>query len=454
MTAKKSSKKIDYNEFDLRKLDLTRKYDEDFSPTDGISIREHILLYMICAFLLVFIVWASIAKLDEVSRGIARVIPSSEIQIIQSLEGGIIESIAVKEGDEVKEGQILLNMHNVQAGAEFGATTQKYLALLATVARLQAEAEGRSTIDFPDEVRQGAPDILISQEDAFRANKRNNESQIAVLQEQLNQKNQEMRELKGKIADTSNVISLSRNERAMVAPMVEKGSSSKRDLLQIDRQIAQQTTELNSLRLALPRAQNAAEEIQQRIAQMTSGFQANAQKELSERTAELNAIRQTLASYKDRSERSAIKSPMHGTVKDIKIRTVGGVARPGEAIMEIVPLEDQLLIEAQIKPSDIAFLHPGLKAIVRITAFDSSIYGTLEGVVADISADSIATDKGESYYRVRVKTEKTSLKKDGKDYPIIPGMQATVDIVTGEKTIMTYLTKPFMKAAQTAMRER
>lgn len=450
----KADKKLDFSEFDLRKLDLTRKYDDDFSPADGISFREHLLLYMIGAFLLSFLVWANVARLDEVARGDARVIPASEVQVIQSLEGGIIDAFLVKEGDEVQPGQVILHMRNVQAGSDFAASTQKYLGLLAAVTRLEAEAAGKDTVEFPDEVKQGAPEMTAAQMDTFMANKRNNDSQVAVLQEQLNQKNQEVKELQTKIEDTARVISLSRNERAMVAPMVEKGSSSKRDLLQIDRQIAQQTSELNSMKLSLPRAENAVQETQHRIEELTSGFRATAQKELAERTAELNTIKQTLAGYRDKSERNDIKSPVHGTVKDLKIRTVGGVAKPSEPIMEIVPLDDQLLVEARIKPSDIAFIHHNQKAIVRITAFDSSIYGMLEGEVMDVSADSITNEKGESYYRVRVKTDKTSLHHNGKDYPIIPGMQATVDVVTGEKTVMKYLLKPFMKASQTAMTER
>jgi adhesin transport system membrane fusion protein len=240
----------------------------------------------------------------------------------------------------------------------------------------------------------------------------------------------------------------------MIAPMVERGSSSKRELLEIDRQIAQQTADLDGMKLSLPRAEEAAQEMQARVDQLTSGFRADAQKALSEKSTELNTIKQQLAAYKDKSERNDIKSPVHGTVKDMKITTVGGVAKPGEPIMEIVPLEDKLLIEAHIKPSDIAFIHTGEKAVVRLSAFDSSIYGTIDGQVTEVSADSFTTEKGESFYRVRVKTDKTSLAKAGKEYPIIPGMQATVDIVTGEKTVMKYLLKPFAKAAQTALRER
>lgn len=448
-----SSKKLDFSDIDLRKLDLMRKYDDDFSTDEGIAWRDHVLLYAITALVAIFIVWANIAVLDEVARGDGKVVPSSEIQVIQNLEGGIIDEFLVKEGDPVKEGQVVLRMRNVQAKSDFGATNQKYLGLLATVTRLQAEAEGREPV-FPDEVIAGAPESVAAEKAAFAANKKQLGEQAAVLQEQLTQKQQEVAELERRIADIGGVMKLAQDERNMVAPMVEKGAAAKKELLQLDRQLAQQRAELNGLRLALPRTQAAVKEAKSRLDEQTSGFRAAAQKELSEKTIELNTIKQTLAAYQDKSARTEIRSPMNGTVQSIKIKTVGGVARPGEPIMEIVPLEDRLIVEGRIRPADIAFIHPGQKAVVRLSAFDFSVYGALEGEVVDISPDSITNEKGESFYRVRVRTKETKLKKGSKEYPIIPGMQATVDIVTGEKSVMTYLLKPFVKASQTALRER
>lgn len=448
------NKKLDFSDFDLRKFDLTRKYDDDFSAADGISWYDHLLLYSIAFLVLIFIVWASFAPVNEVARGDGKVIPSSEVQVIQSLEGGIIDEVLVKSGETVKEGQIILKMRNVQAKADFSASSQKYYGLLASTLRLQAEAEGKDTLNFPEEVRKVSPDSVRAEQDAFDANRRQREGQRDVLRQQLMQKEQEVAELQRRISDVSSVMGLAQQERAMVAPMVDKGAANKMELLQLDRQIAQQRGELNGLKLALPRAQSAVKESQSRLNELVNGFKATAQNELAEKTIEMNTIKQTLAAYRDRSERTEVKSPVTGKVKDIKITTVGGVAKPGEAIMEIVPLEDLLVIEGRIKPADIAFIHLGQKAIVRLSAFDFSVYGALEGQVTDISADSITNEKGESFYRVRVKTDKTKLKKGGAEYDIIPGMQATVDIVTGDKTVMNYLLKPFVKASQTALRER
>lgn len=454
-----SEKKMDFSEYDLRKLDLARKYDDDFSPADGLAWRDHLLLYVIAFTMFLFLVWANVATLDEVSRGMGKVVPSSEVQAIQSLEGGIIDEFLVHEGDEVKEGQVLLRMRNIQAKGDYDATMQKYLGLVAVTTRLQAEAAGKDQFEFSEDVKKGAPESVSAQQNAFEANKRQQDSQASVLHDQLSQKQQEVEELQRRVADTSGMLKLAVDEREMVAPMVDKGASSKKELLQINQKIASQQAELNGLRMQLPRNQSAVQEVKSRLDSLKKDFQASAQKDLAEKTIELNTVKQTLASYRDKSERTDIKSPVHGRVKDVKVTTTGGVAKPGETIMEVVPLEDELVVEANLQPKDIAFVHAGQKAIVRLTSFDFSIYGSLEGEVTEVSPDSIANEKGEAFYHVKVKTKQTKVTREGhtcagKDCDVMPGMQATVDIVTGQKTVMTYLTKPFMKAAGEAMRER
>jgi len=446
-------KKVDMNEFDLRKLDLTRKYDDDFSSADGTSFLDHALLYAIAGLMFAFIAWASIATLDEVSRGDGKVIPSSEVQAIQNLEGGIIEQFYVHEGDEVQVGQKLLQMRNVQAKADYQATLQKYYGLVATTTRLQAEASG-GALTFGDDVKKAAPEAVTAEQNAYDANKRQIENQSSVFRDQLSQKEQEVSELQRRISDTSGQLNLAVEEKNMVEPMVEKGAANKKELLEVRQRIAQQQTELNGLRLAMPRSNAAVKEIKSRLDSLASDFRATAQKELAEKTIELNTIKQTLAAYQDKTERTEITSPVHGTIKDLKMTTAGGVAKPGETIMEIVPLEDQLIVEARIKPSDIAFIHEGQRAIVRMTAFDFGIYGSLDGEVTEVSPDSITNEKGESFYRVRVKTKQSQVRKGDKVLTVKAGMQATVDIVTGERTILKYILKPFVKAANTAMRER
>ncbi len=448
-----TEKKLDFSSFDLSRFDLTRKYDQDFSPADGIPWRDHVLLYAIALLMLLFLVWASLAKLDEVVRGDGQVIPSSEVQVIQNLEGGIIEAMLVQEGETIEAGQVLLRLKNVQAKSDFDANNRQYHGLLATVARLRAEADGTPP-QFPAAVTQVAPESVTAEMAAYEANKIRQQDQADILQQQLSQKQQEITELEKRIASDSNVLQLAREERNMVRPMVARGASSRQELLQLERQIVQQQGVLEELKLSLPRATAAVKEAEGRIQEQASNFKAEAQRQLSEKTIELNTLKEALAALLDRSERTEIASPVHGTVKDIKIRTIGGVVQPGESIMEIVPLEDQLIVEGRIKPSDIAFIYPGQKAVVRVSAYDFSIYGSLEGKVVEISPDSITNERGESFYRIKVRTAENKLRKDNKDLDIIPGMQATVDLVTGEKTVMTYILKPFIKASQTALTER
>lgn len=443
----------EYDAFDLRQFDLTRKYDDDFSPADGIAWGNHLLLYFITGLLFIFILWANLATLEEVSRGDGQVIPSSEIQVIQSLEGGIIESFPVKTGDRVEKGQVILLLRNEQFKSDLSSSQQKYYGILATVTRLQAEADDKP-LEFPAEVTRLVPDSIRAERDAYNANRKQREGQQSVLEQQRSQRSQEVTELQRRISDISSVLGLAQEERAMVAPMVERGAANKMELLQLDRQIAQQRAELNGLRLALPRSQTAVKEADERINELKSSFRANAQRELAEKTIEMNTVRETLSAHQDRTERSEIRAPMTGIVKDIKISTVGGVARAGEPIMEIVPVDDVLVVEGRIKPSDIAFISVGQKAVVRLSSYDFSVYGAMDGQVTDIGADSFTNDKGESFYRIRVTTDASTLRKGNKEYEIKSGMQATVDVITGKKTVMQYLLKPFIKASQTALRER
>lgn len=437
------------------KVELAQAHADRFFTTDEeLPLSQHILLTIIALFFVVFVVWANFATLDEVTRGEGRVIPSSEVQIIQHQEGGIVEKFLVKEGESVEAGQVLMRLSDVGATSELGSNQKRYLGLKAKSQRLKAEAEGLETPVFSDDVKQGAAESVAEELKTFNANRENYRSQLSILQEQYNQRAQEVKELTTRIADLREVIRLQTEERDTIAPLVERGSAPRLELLQLERGLQERETELNGLLTSLPRAKSAVEEAQSRINELKNSTQAEAQQELSSTLIEMNAIRETLTALRDRQRRTELRSPVDGTIKDIKIATVGGVIQPGAPIMEIVPRDDQLLIEARIRPSDIAFLYPGQKAIVKITAYDYSIYGGLDGALVDISADSIVTEEGESFYRVRIRTDETSLKRKGEVLPIIPGMVASVDILTGEKTVMEYLLKPFIKTLDEAMHER
>ena len=428
--------------------------DKYFMTDDELPLHRHALLVIIFAFFVVFIVWASFATLDETARGEGQVIPTSDIQVIQNLEGGIVDEFFVTEGAMVKKGQPLLRLTDVGANSDLGSNEARYLGLLASTTRLQAEVEGKATVEFPPEVIKGAPRSVTEELAAFRANQDKLNSQTRVLQEQLAQRQQEVNELTTRASDLGQVIKLSREEKSMIEPLVARGSAPKIELVQLERGIREKMTELNGVNQAIPRAKAAISEASARINEMKMTTVATAQTEMAAKLIEMNTVKETLGALTDRKDRTEIRSPVNGTIKDFKINTVGGVVKPGDAIVEIVPMDEQLLVEAKIKPADIARLRPSMAAMVKFTAYDFTVYGGLKGEVVDISADTIKNDKGESFYRVKVKTFENNLKRKGEELPIIPGMVATVDIQTGKKTVMEYLMKPFVKTMQNSMNEK
>ena len=425
-----------------------------FDADDQLPLSKHFLLVVITSFFVMFVIWANFATLDEVARGSGKIIPSSEVQALQSLDPGIVEEFLVKEGDAVDQGQVLMRLRDIEASSDLGANRARYLGLLASITRLQAEAEGRESVEFPDEVKKGAANSVTEEINAFRANMLQLEGQKNVLQKQLTQREQELDELNSRIGDLKGVIHLQRQERNMIKPLVDKGSASKMELLQLDRGLQERKTEINGLKSSLPRTKSAIEEAKARLDEVQQTARANAQKELAEKSGQLNEIRERLSGLQERKGRKEIKSPVSGTIQELTVNTIGGVVRAGEDLIKIVPKDDQLIVEARVQPSDRAFIYPGQPAIVKITAYDFSIYGGLKGELLDISADTIEDEKGNFFYRVRLRTYETELKRKGEVLPIIPGMVASADILTGKKTVMQYLMKPFIKTLGNAMNER
>jgi len=360
---------------------------------------------------------------DEVTRGDGTVIPKSDIQKISSLEGGIVEEFFIKKGAEVKKGDVLVRLSDIAAASDLGSNEARYLGLLAAISRLQAEVEGRLP-KFPDEVMKGAPSAVTEEMNAFNANKAQIASQTNIMEQQKSQRSQELNELQVRASDIRGQLGLVREEKAMIEPLIARGAAPRMELLQLDRQIKEKQTELNGVLSAIPRARSAIAEANGRIREVKSAAKATAQTELSAKNIEMQAIKQGLAGLKDRKTRADIKSPVDGYIKELKVYTVGGVVQPGQEFIEIVPKDDQLLVEARINPKDIAFLYPEQPAIVKITAYDFAVYGGLKGKVVAISL------------------------------PIIPGMIASVDILTGQKTVMEYLLKPFIKTLNNSLNER
>ncbi len=425
-----------------------------FDTDDDLPLSKHLLLLAIGSFIVIFIVWANFAQLDEVTRGNGKVIPSLDVQALQTLDAGTVEKIMVREGDEVVEGQTLMQLNAIEAESDLGANQSRYLGLLASITRLQAEAEGKGTVDFPDAVMKGAPQSVTEELNAFRANQQSVTNQRSVLQQQMSQREAELREINTRIADTRGVIGMQRQEADMVRPLVEKGSAPKMELLQLDRSIKEKSAELNSYTSSIPRIRSSIGEAQARIRELESNMKAQAQSELGAKMIEMNEIKERLGALKQRKGRMEIKSPVNGTIQEISVNTIGGVVRPAEDIIKIVPKDDQLIIEAKVRPSDRAFIFPGQKAVIKLTAYDFAIYGGLDAKLVDISADTIEDQEGNSFYRVKLKTDETELRRKGEILPITTGMVASVDILTGKKSVMQYLLKPFIKTLDSSMNER
>ena len=409
------------------------------------------LIYLCVLTVLVFIVWAGFAGLDEMARGSGKVVPSSRVQIIQNLEGGIISDIFVSEGDRVSPGQPLLQLDNTRFMSQFRESQVEQKSLKVTAFRLRSEIEG-SELVFSDEVRD-QPEAITRETELYNNRRQGLDTERNIAREKINQNRQELSEMKSRRQHLANSLQLASRELELTQPLAQQGAVSEVELLRLQQRVNELAGDLDGARLAMPRLESALEAAQQRLQELTLDFRQKAMQELKENGIRMAQLEEHLTALRDRVDRTLVRSPVEGTVKKINLNTLGGVVQPGMELMEVVPLQDQLLVEAQVRPKDIAFLRLQLPAIVKVTAYDFAIYGSLKGVVEHISADTIQDENGQSFYIVRVRTEKSHLGSPDKPLPIIPGMQTSVDILTGKKSVLDYLLKPIIRARQTALRE-
>ena len=413
-----------------------------------------VVTLVIALLMVTFVVWAHFTVLDEVTRGMGQVIPSQKIQTIQNLEGGILQEIVVQENQIVDKGDILIRIDNALAASQYRDAFTKAAEHEAAIVRLNAEIDVKSKLVFPDQFKETDPQILADQQSIFRARQEQLQAELNVLKSQHSQKQQEITEMRSRQEQLERSLELARQQRNIAKPLVDQGVYPRVDYLALERDISSLQGDIDALRLAVPRIRQAANEASRRIEQRLAEFKATALDEMHSRRGELKSLWEIMSAGVDRVTRTDVRSPVRGTIKQINLHTIGGVVRPGESILEIVPLDDTLLIEARIRPADIAFLHPGQKAMIKITAYDFSIFGGLEGTVEAISADTIEEDNGESFFKVKLRTRKNALGYRGEDLPIIPGMTASIDILTGKKSVLAYLLKPILRAKQNALRER
>ncbi|TVO68609.1 MAG: HlyD family type I secretion periplasmic adaptor subunit [Sedimenticola selenatireducens] len=412
-----------------------------------------LILWMAVLFVSAALVWANWAKLDEVTTGIGQVIPSSQIQVVQNLEGGIVGALLVSEGETVEKDQVLLQIDDTRFSASLRETRLQYLSLKAKAARLQAESELSEYIP-PQEVLEERPNFIDLEKSLYQAKRSELDNNRKILEEQTAQRKQELQELNARQNQLRRSLSLVERELSMTQPLVKAGAISEVEVLRLEREVNELAGQLESTTLSIPRIQSTLDESLGKLEELDLRFKSKAREEWNAVNTELSGLVASSVALEDRVKRTAVRSPVKGTIKQLMVNTVGGVIQPGMELVKIVPLEDNLLVEAKIRPEDIGFLRPGQKTIVKFTAFDFAIFGGMEGKLEHISADTIKDDEGNSFYQVRVRTAKNQLGSETNPLKIIPGMQAEVDILTGKKTVLSYLLKPVLRANERAMRER
>ncbi len=400
--------------------------------------------------MLLLVVWAALAHVEEVTKGDGKVIPSRQLQVVQSLDGGVVAEILVKEGQEVEAGQLLLRIDPTRATSGVRESAAQGFALRARQARLRALAEGSAF--QPPEAKDDEEKRIVDEERLLYESKQNELSTLlAINRQQLAQREQELSEMQARRSSAQKALDLGQQELAQTRPLLASGAVSQVDILRLERDVSRSRGEVEQAAAQIARVQAAIGEAQRKIRETEISFRNEARRDLAEAVGKLNALNEGAVALADKVDKTMVRSPVRGRVQRLLANTVGGVVQPGKDIVEVVPLDDALELEARVQPKDIAFIHPGQTATVKLTAYDFSIYGGLEGRVVNISPDTVVDERGNAFYVVRVRTHRAQLSEK---MPIIPGMTAEVDILTGRKTVLSYLLKPVLRAKAYALSER
>ena len=411
------------------------------------------VLYFWLTAVSLFLIWASFTQIDEITRGAGEVVPSGENQMIQNLEGGIVKDILVKVGDSVEKDQPLMKIDNRKSEAQRDSTDIKGLELRAKMIRLEAEAEGKQfEVDYVFE--KSAPQLIHNERSLYLSRQRQIGAKIRGLEDKKIQKEQELEEVKQRMVHLKRSAALINEEVGMMRPMVKQGVKSKITFMKLQREQNKIQEDLSSAKNSIPRIEAGISEILNNIEEAKGDFKNQAKKELNEVTAEAMRIKESSKALGDQIERTLVRSPIKGVIQKLYMHTIGGVIKPGEDLVEIVPTDDVLWLEVKIKPSDIAFVYPGQKTVVKFSAYDFAIYGSLEGEIVHIGADTTKDKKENSFYTIHIKTDKNYLGTESKPLKIIPGMTVNVDILTGKKSVMDYILKPILRAKQYTFTER
>ena len=449
-----------YEKKDIKKLAV--KNEDDLNYINSVSsamlmktnFTTRAMLWIGAVVIIWLIVWAYYAEIDALTRGQGKIIPSHQLQVIQNLEGGIVSEILVEEGESVKKGQILIKIDDTNFISNFLENELRYNELEAKSIRLLAESTG-TKFKASKEIEKKSPDLIKHERSLYLSNKEQLNNNILIYKRRLEQKRNERTEAEAKLKQLQLNYKLIQQEVDINKPLVEKGIVSEVEFLQLQRQQSSLQGEMQAIKLSIPRLISVIEEQKNNIKEVNLKFRNTAKELFNETKAEMERLKRTNIAREDKVKRTYVRSPVDGTINQLLVNTVGGVVRPGMDIVEIVPSQDNLLVEAKIRPSDIAFLYPGQKAIVKFSAYDFAIYGSLKGELTHISADTIVDEiDKQSYYLVRIKTDKNYLGSEKKKLKLIVGMTADVDIITGKKTVLDYILKPILRARENTLSER
>ena len=424
--------------------------DSDWAKLQQEPIRARALLRVIALIIFLLIVWAAFAPLDEVARGEGKVIPSSQLQIIQSFDGGVVQEVLVREGQVVEKGDLLLRIDPTRFISTFRENRAEYLSLQARASRLQALTSNTALV-FADDLLADAADIVKHERSLYESNRRELDEQLSIARSQLDQRSEELNEVRAKLTQVTRALELSTQELTVTKPLLASGAISEVEILRLEGDVSNARGEREQALSQESRLVLAVQESEGKLRETELLASNKWRNELSEVLSKIASLSETSTGLADKIKYAEIRSPVRGTVQRVFTNTVGGVVQPGREVVEMVPLDDQLLIEAKVSPKDIAFLHPGQDAIVKFTAYDFVVYGGLKGKVEHISPDTITDEKERTFYIVRVRTERAGFDPS---LPIMSGMMTQVDILTGKKTVLAYLLKPVLRAQQNAMTER
>jgi adhesin transport system membrane fusion protein len=417
---------------------------------DQEPLKTRRLLYAIALSVVVMIVWATFAEVDIVTRGQGKVIPSRQVQILGSQDGGVITEILVREGDLVQQGQLLLKLDQTRSQSSLGENMAERSGLIVRAARLRAMVDGQPFEPSQVMLTETA-DIVYQEQQLYDSRLEELEVQKGIARQQLKQRREELRELGVRRGQLGRELELATEELSRTTPMIESGAVSPVEVLRLQREVNKAEGELKQTRAQLSRVSASISEAEGKLAGVDLEFSNGVREQLADTVNRINALTEAGAGLSDRVRQTNLLSPVTGTIKQLLYNTVGGIVLPGRDIVELIPADDSLLVEVRVRPQDIAFMAPGQVANVKVTAYDFVVYGGLEGKVEQIGADTVLDEEGNAFYEVSVRTTTVAF---GKDQPIIPGMTVEVDILTGKKTIMAYLMKPVLRAQQRSLSER